>query len=170
MDAITALLGRRSIRRYTDEAVSDEDMQTILKAAMAAPTANNSQSWRFIVVRDEAVRLELSKTSEWTSMLAGAPVVMLVCGEPAAEKVPDTYWVQDGSAAIENILIAVHALGLGAVWCGVHPRQDRKDHVRATLGTPQGIEPLGLIGIGHPVEVKTPSERFDPDKVHYERW
>lgn len=170
MDAIEALLTRRSIRRYTTEPVSDEHLETLLAAAMAAPTAFNQQSWRFLVVRDEAVRSELSKASQHAGMLADAPLVIVVCGDTQAERHPDTYWVQDATAALENILIAANGLGLGAVWVGVHPWHDRVQAVRAATGLPEHIKPLASVAIGHPAETKPASERLDWDKVRMDRW
>lgn len=170
MDAIEALLSRRSIRRYTDEPVSEEDVETLLRAAMAAPTAFNQQSWRFVVVRDAAVREQLSRASQYAGMLAKAPLVIVICGDTSAERYPGTYWAHDGVAALENILTAAVALGLGAVWVGVHPWEDRMDTVGGVLGLPEHMKPLASIGIGHPAETKPPAERYDPDKVHRDGW
>jgi nitroreductase len=170
MDAIEALLGRRSIRRYTDEAVSDSDAETMLAAAMAAPTAFNQQSWRFVLVRDAEVRRLLSQASQYAGMLAEAPLVIVVCGDTKAERYPGTYWAHDGIAALQNILTAAHALGLGAVWVGVHPWEDRMQTVSEALGLPEGVLPLASIGVGHPAETKGPSDRFDKGKVHIDGW
>lgn len=170
MDAIQALLTRRSIRRYTDEPVSDEHLETLLAAAMAAPSAFNQQSWRFVVVSDAKVRAELSKASKHAGMLADAPLVIVVCGDTQAERHPDTYWVQDATAALENILIAANGLGLGAVWVGVHPWDERVDAVRAATGLPEHIKPLASVAVGHPAESKPASERLDWGKVRTDRW
>ena len=170
MDAIEALLSRRSIRRYTAEPVSDADVETLLGAAMSAPTAFNQQSWRFVVVRDEPIRERLSKASQHAGMLADAPLVIVVCGDTNAERYPGTYWVQDATAALANVLTAANALGLGAVWVGVHPWEDRVTAVSEALSLPEGVMPLGSVGIGHPAETKPPAERLDWSKVHYERW
>ena len=170
MDAIEAMLSRRSIRRYTDAEVADSDVETMLACAMAAPTAFNQQSWRFVVVREQGVRSELSVASKWAGMLADAALVVVVCGDAKSERHEGAYWVQDATAALENLLIAANALGLGAVWVGVHPWDDRKDAVRAALALPVGIEPLGMVGVGHPAETKPPAGRLDWDKVHFDRW
>ncbi len=170
MDALAALLSRRSIRKYTDEPVSDADLATILRAAMAAPTAFNQQSWRFVAVRDPEVRAALSVASKHAGMLADAPLVIVVCGDLSAERHEGAYWVQDATAALENVLTAANALGLGAVWVGVHPWEDRAAAVRAALDLPAGVEPLGSVGIGHPAETKEPAQRFDAAKVHFDRW
>ena len=170
LDAITALLTRRSIRRFTDEPVAREQVDTLLACAMAAPTGYNEQSWRFVVVRDAERREELSAASNWGGMARNAPVVVVVCGDAAAERHPGQYWVQEAAAALENMLIAAHALGLGAVWIGLHPRPERVAPVRLLLGLPPSVEPLGMIALGYPAETKAPSSRMDWNKVHYESW
>lgn len=170
MDATQALLTRRSIRRYTGEAVSDEDLETMLACAMAAPTAFNQQSWRFVVVRDRGQLARLAEASQNAGMLADAALAIVVCGDLDAENHRGAYWVQDATAALENVLIAAHALGLGAVWVGVHPWEDRIASVRGTLDLPPSIAPLGMVAIGHPAEAKEPSQRLDRSKVHFDRW
>jgi len=170
VDALEALLSRRSIRNYTDEPVSAEDVETMLAAAMAAPTAFNQQSWRFVVVRNADVRTRLSLASKHAGMLARAPLVIVVCGDLSAERHEGVYWVQDATAALQNILTAANALGLGAVWVGVHPWEDRVAAVSQALSLPPSIRPLGQVGIGHPAEAKPPAERLDWDKVRMDRW
>lgn len=170
MDAIEAMLTRRSIRRYTAEQVSDADVDTLLECAMAAPTAFNQQSWRFVVVRDAELRAELSNASQWAGMLADAPVVIVVCGDASVERHEGAYWAQDATAALENILTAANAMGLGAVWVGVHPWEPRIEAVRKALALPESINPLGMVAVGHPAETKPRAERFDRDKVHHDRW
>lgn len=169
MDALTAIMGRRSIRQYTDEPVTDEQLETLLRAAMAAPSARNQQTWRFIVVRDDAQRLALSEATPYASMIARAPLGLVVCGDSRVEARPG-YWTQDCSAAIENLLVAAHATGLGAVWIGVHPIEERVANVRRICGIPDEVMPMSMIAIGHPAETKPPSERYEPAYVHRERW
>jgi nitroreductase len=169
MEAFEAIHGRRSIRSYTDEPVSDEHVEALLKAAMAAPSAGNQQPWRFIVCREKEQLGRLSEATPYARMLAQAPLGIVVAGDTRAEKHPG-YWVQDCSAAIQNLLLGVHALGLGAVWIGVHPIAERSAAVSEICGVPEGIVPLGMIAIGHPAETKPPSERFRGDFVSYERW
>ena len=170
VDAIEALLTRRSIREFLELPVVAEHEELLLRCAMTAPTGYNQQSWRFVVVRDAQTRAALAAASHWGGMLAQAPVVIAVCGDLAAERHRGQYWVQDASAALENILIAAHALGLGAVWVGIHPREERVRRVKEALGLPDHVEPLGLVGVGHPARRTPPSSRMDWDKVHYERW
>lgn len=169
MECLDAIMGRRSIRRYRDEAVSEQDVETILKAAMAAPSAGNQQSWRFVVVRDRETLQRLSEATPYSSMLDSAPLGIVVCGDHRAEQHPG-YWVQDCSAAVQNLLVAVHAIGLGAVWIGVHPVLEREENVRAVCGVPEGITPFCMIAVGHPVEEKPPGDRYEPEFVFSERW
>ena len=169
MKCVDAIMSRRSIRRYTTDAVSDADIETVLHAAMAAPSAFNQQPWRFVVVRDAETRMRLSETSQYSGMLAEAPVGIVVCADTAAVRV-EGYWVLDCAAATENALLAVHALGLGGVWLGVHGYPERVANVRAACGLPDHIEPVAMIALGHPEERKPPANRYREDFVHHERW
>jgi nitroreductase len=169
VDCLEAIASRRSVRRYTDEPVSEEHVQALLHAAMAAPSAGNQQSWRFVVVTDREQLQRLSEATPYCRMLATAPLGIVVAGDTRDEKHPG-YWVQDCSAAIENLLLAVRALGLGAVWIGVHPVAERVDNVRRACGIPEGIVPMSMISIGHPAEDKPPAERFEASYVHRDRW
>jgi nitroreductase len=155
---------RRSIRDYTDEPVSDADVKALLEAAMAAPSANNSQPWEFIVVRREDLRRRLAQTHGWSTMCADAPVVFVVCGNERASN----HWVEDTSAATENLLLAVAGLDLGAVWVGVYPRPHYEEHVKSVLGIPSQLRVLCLVPVGHPAESKPPHTKYDERKVHYD--
>jgi nitroreductase len=169
VNCIDAIMTRRSIRRYTTEPVSDADIETILRAAMAAPSAGNQQVWRFVVVRDPEVRMRLSEVSQFSGMLAEAPVGIVVCADTREER-KIGYWPQDCSAAIENALLAAHSMGLGAVWLGVHPVAERTASVAEIVGLPEGVAPLSILSIGHPAEERPPAGRFKEAFVHYDRW
>jgi nitroreductase len=164
-----AVLRRRSIRKYTGDRVSDEQVKRLLKAAMAAPSAGNQQPWQFVVVRDKATLATLARTSPYTAMTADAVLAILVCGDLSDERHPG-FWVQDCSAAVENILIEVEELGLGAVWLGIYPIEERMDFLREALHIPDPIMPFALIAIGHPAETKPPADRYDESRIHNERW
>lgn len=169
MDCLEAIAGRRSIRKYASQPVTAEQIEALLRAAMAAPSAGNQQSWRFIVVTDEEQLARLAEATPYSRMLASAPLGIVVCGDTRDEKHPG-YWVQDCSAAIENTLLAAHAMGLGAVWIGVHPVAERSANVRQICGLPEGIEPLSMIALGYPEEQKPAAERFERAYVHRDRW
>ena len=155
---------RRSIRKYTSEPVTDEQIQTLLEAAMAAPSASNRQTWEFVVVRDAGLCKKLGQVHQWADMVAEAPVVFVVCGRANDSR----HWIEDCSAATENLLLAVTALGLGAVWIGIHPDRDREAHVQRTLRLPDVWRTLCLIPVGHPAETKPPRTQFNSAKVHYD--
>ncbi len=169
MDATDLLLTRRSIRKYTKEAVSDEAITMLLEAAMAAPSAGNQQPWHFVVIRDREILDEIPKLHPYAQMVKEAPVAIVVCGDERSVKYR-AYWPQDCAAAAENLLLAAHANNLGAVWCGVYPNEERVRPLRELLGIPQGVFPFCLIAIGHPDEEKPPAERFDASRVHADRW
>lgn len=169
MDIIEGLLTRRSIRKYTDQPVSESDIETILKAAMYAPSASNRQPWHFILIRE---RENLDKVTEWhpyAKMILQAPIAILVCCDLSVQDARE-YAIQDCSAATENLLLAAHGLGLGAVWLGVTPRPDRMMGAIKQFGLPEHILPLALIPIGHPDESKPDPKRFDAEKIRYEKW
>jgi nitroreductase len=160
---------RRSIRKYTGKDVSDESIKELLKAAMAAPSAGNQQPWDFIVVKDRMVLNEIPKFHQYAQMLKEAPVAIVVCGVLEREK-HKGYWTQDCAAAIENILIEAQFLGLGAVWLGVYPREDRVAGLKKLLDIPESVIPIAVISIGHPAESKDASQRYDEKKIHLNKW
>ena len=157
---------RRSIRKYSAEPVTDEQVRAMLEAAMAAPSANNAQPWEFVVVRDAELRRRLAATHSWSYMAADAPVVFVVLGDPRQSD----HWVEDTSAATQNLLLAATALGLGGVWVGIYPRREREEHVRKALGIPDDRRVLCLVPVGHPAERKPPRMQYDAAKVHYDRY
>ena len=169
MDAMDAILTRRSIRAYTTEPVSDQAVEQLLRAAMAAPSAGNQQPWQFVVIDDRATLDAIPKFHPYSAMLTQAPLAVVVCGDVASAEMPE-YWEQDCSAATENLLLAAHALGLGAVWLGVHPEADRVSATRELLGLPEGVLPLCVVSLGHPAEHKGPADRYEVSRMHRNRW
>ena len=165
------ILERRSIRKYTDEPVSDDHIKSLLKAAMAAPSAGNQQSWEFVVIRDRTTLNMMTgfHPGGGYNMLGHAPVAIVVCGD-LKRQLHEGYWIQDCSAATANILVAARSLGLGAVWLGVYPRQDRVGKVKKLLGLPENVMPLSIVSAGHPAEEKKPSNRYDGSRIHFDRW
>jgi len=165
------IFGRRSIRLYSPETVSEAVIQKLLEAAMAAPSAAAKDPWRFVVVRNPQTLADIVAALPNGQMLAGAALGIAVCGElPAAHDQQLSYLLQDCSAAIENLLLAAHILGLGACWLGVHPREQRMNALKKILSLPPSVIPVACIAIGHPGEAKEPRTRFNRDYVHFEKW
>ncbi|NHJ05924.1 MAG: nitroreductase family protein [Candidatus Heimdallarchaeota archaeon] len=169
MELMDAILTRRSIRKFTKDLVSEDDIKILLEAAMQAPSAGNQQPWHFVVINERKILDAIPKFHEYSKMLKQAPVAILICAEVKAEKYCG-YWVQDCSAATQNILLAAHNKGLGAVWLGIYPMQERIEGIKKLLNLPSEIYPLSLIAIGHPAEQKEPVNRFDSKKIRYNFW
>ena len=163
---MNAIFSRRSIRAYTGEPVSEPEIQSILQAGMSAPSASNRKPWHFVVVTDRATLGTMAEAHPYGKMLAQADFAVAVCGDPSIS----AWWVQDCSAATENILIAVSALGLGGVWLGCHGSPEREQAVRDALGIPNQIGVLSLLSIGHPAEQRQARTQYDPDRVHAGVW
>ena len=164
--AINNIMTRTSIRQYTNEPVSKADIETMLRAGMAAPTAVNKQPWHFVAVTNKEKLAELAGRR---GMLKQAGVAIVVCGnlDKAMQGKAQEFWIQDCSAATENILLAANALGLGAVWTGCYPMEDRGAEVSKVLKLPETIVPLCVIAIGHPAEQPTPKDKWKPENVSY---
>jgi nitroreductase len=170
-DALTVLLERKSVRQFTGEAVSKQDLETILKAAMAAPSARNRQPWTFIAITDRKTMDLLAEGLPYAKMLYHAQAAIVVCG--VIERAHDhllEYAVLDTSAATENILLAIEAMGLGGVWTALYPRPERMEHVRKVLAIPDDILPLCAIPIGHPASQEKPINKFKEEYIHWGKW
>jgi nitroreductase len=163
---LDVIFSRRSIREYTGEPVRGEEVSSLLEAGMAAPSASNRKPWHFVVVTERETLQALAKRHPYGKMIANAGVGIAVCGDPAISDC----WVQDCTAATQNILIAATALGLGGVWIGCHGRPEREQVVRDVLGIPKRVGVLSLLSIGHPGEEKEARTQFDPGRVHRNRW
>ncbi len=172
MTALDAIATRTSVRAYTDQPVAPETVEQILRAGMAAPTAVNKQPWAFVVVDSKETLQQLSDSLPYAKMLKTAPLAIVVCGDmsKALEGEGRDYWIQDASAATENILLAAHALGLGAVWTGGYPSMARVQSVRAVLELPSHIVPLCVIPMGYPAEAPTPKDKWKPENVRVNNW
>jgi nitroreductase len=170
-DKFQFILGRRSIRLYATGEVSESAVTQLLQAAMAAPSAVAKDPWRFVVIRKKETLSTIAAALTNGAMLATAPLGIVVCGDlNAAHDRQLSYLLQDCSAAIENLLLCAHALGLGACWLGIHPREDRVQKLKEILKLPASVIPVAGIAIGHPAEEKEPRTRFNPEYVHRERW
>lgn len=166
------ILSRTSIRDYQDKPVEDEKIEQMLRAAMAAPTAGNKQPWRFIVIKEKSTLNAISDKFPTMKMAAKAPLAIVVCGDLKATFPGEgvEYWVQDASAATENLLLEAHSLGLGAVWCGIYPIKERVEQLKEMLNIPEDIVPLNVIPIGYPADDPTPKDKWNPDAIHYESY
>ena len=169
MDTLEAIHTRRSIREYQDKPVSAELVEEIIGAAMMAPSAGNVRPWQFIVLDDADVLARIPAIHPHGAMAVKAPVAIMVCGDLSLEKYPGN-WIADCSAATQNLLLAAHDRGLGAVWTGLYPEQDRIEGFRALLGLPEHVVPLVLVPMGYPIYPGSRQDRFEPAKIHRNRW
>ena len=170
--ALETIMTRTSIRQYKDKSVEKEKIEAMLRAGMAAPTAVNKQPWHFVVVNDRAKLNELAAANPRAKMLQTAPLAIVVCGDmnKAMQGKGQAYWIQDCSAATENILLAAHAQGLGAVWTGVYPMEDRIQPLSKTLKLPETVIPLCTIVIGYPAEQPKPKDKWKPENISYNEY
>ena len=168
MEAYEALVTRRSIRAYTARAVSDDLIKQLLEAAMSAPSASNRQPWHFVVIVKRQTLDALADLMPFGKMLKQAPLAIIVCGDSQLQ--PEGYWVQDCSAATQNILLAAHAKGLGAVWLGVYPREEQVAEIRKRFSLPEHVVPLCVLSIGYPAEPSGRVDRYQEARVHYNAW
>lgn len=169
MDAYETILSRRSVRKFTSQDVGNNLVEKLLRAAMQAPSANNGQPWHFIVIRERTILDAIPSFHPYAQMVKQAPLAILICGDTRETRSPD-YWVLDCSAAAENLLLAAHALGLGAVWLGIHPREERMEKIVPLVKLPEGVKPLALVAIGYPAEHHEFSDRFKPERIHNNTW
>ncbi len=165
------IFSRRSIRVYAPGEIGESEITRLLQAAMAAPSAVAKDPWRFVVIRKKETLSAIAAVLPNGAMLATAPLGIIVCGDlEAAHDRQLSYLLQDCSAAIENLLLCVHALGLGACWLGVHPREDRVRKLKGILSLLASVIPIAGIAIGRPGEQKEPRTRFNAEYVHWEKW
>ncbi|TCL75168.1 nitroreductase [Hydrogenispora ethanolica] len=166
---MSTIFKRRSIRRYTAQPVTPAQLEMVLKAGMAAPSAENQQPWQFVVVDHREKLDRIPEFHPYSRMLKEAGVAIIVCGDRTLEKIAG-FWVQDCAAAAENMLLMAEELGLGSVWLAVYLLPDRVKALRELLGLPDHITPLAILPIGYPAEAKEPIDRFDAWRVHRNHW
>ena len=177
-ETIDMIMTRASVRRFTEQPVSDSDVEVLLHAAMAAPSAMDYDPWHFVVVHDNAIKQELKSKLPFAKMITDSCTAIVVCGDSSLyDRVSQRdgedntlYWVEDCSAASQNLLLAAHALGLGAVWTGVFPLKSRITLLQRLLQLPERIVPLNLILVGHPAAPANPKDKWDANKVHYNKY
>ena len=167
---MNAILRRRSIRKYTSEPVSEEQIHHLLEAAMSAPSARNQRPWEFLVITDRDKLHKAGEVSPYAQMTKTAPLAILVCGDMRREPQQDGFWALDCAAAVENLLLEAVELGLGAVWLGIYPIQTRSGYLQALFGLPEQVVPFALIPIGYPAETRAADSRYDASRVHRNAW
>ena len=173
VDVLTAIRTRKSIRKFDPlKKIDDATIETILKAGMCAPSAMDKRPWEFVIVRDKAQLRKLGERLPYSRVANGAQAAIVVCGslDNGLSGRGTEYWIHDCAAASENILLAAHGLGLGAVWTGVYPGEDRVAAVREILSIPEGFMPLNVIPLGYPAEDPLPKDKWNPSKIHADRW
>lgn len=161
---LDAIATRTSIRSYTSASVGADTVELLLRAAMAAPSALNRQPWSFVVINDRVHMDSLASQLPYAKMLRQAPLAIVVCGDSS---ISNKWWIEDCSAASQNLLLAAHAVGLGAVWTGAYPGMERVEAIRKALHLPARIMPLNVIVIGYPADSPQPKQKWDPAKVHW---
>jgi nitroreductase len=169
MDTLTAIMSRRSIRKYSSKPIPDDLVKNLLAAGMNAPSAGNQQPWHLIVVNERKTLDAIAEILPHGKMLTQAPLAIVICGDSLHEK-HKGFWVQDCAAATQNMLLAAHDLGLGAVWLGVYPREERMKNIGEFLKVPEGFLPFCVVPVGWPGEEKEPEKRYDEKKVHSNEW
>lgn len=170
--AINNILTRVSVREFTGEKISEAQIDTLLRAAMSAPSAINKQPWAFIVVDDEAIIAQLGEALPYSRCSNHPAVAIIPCGD-LSKAIPGEmadFWINDVSAATENLLLAAHAMGLGAVWTGLHPDMNRAKLVQEMLGLPEHIIPLCVVPVGVPAEHPDIKDKYKPENIHYNGW
>lgn len=163
---LETIFSRKSVRTYTDQPVSVDDLMMLVRAGMAAPTGMNRQPWEFFIVQDKALMASLSEKIPYARMLKEAQAAIVVIGNP--EK--SVYWYLDCSAAAQNILLAAESIGLGAVWTAGYPYEDRMETISKAVGIPKPYLPLCLIPIGYPKGEQKPKDKWVESKVHLNTW
>lgn len=170
-EALENIFNRKSVREFTDEKIDQEDIKTIIKAAMSAPSAVNLQPWEFLVFDDEKTLRDIPNIHEYSKMFNTAALGILVCGN--LEKTIENFeelWVQDCAASTENILLAIEALGLGGVWLGIYPVDERCERFSKYFNLPENIVPFGLVAVGHPAVDDDAKDKWDENKLHWNKW
>lgn len=165
------IFNRTSVRSYTNQQVTDEQIETLLQAAMSAPSAKNMQPWEFVVIRERHTLDKIRDFHLYASMLKEAPLAIVVCGDKEKTAVEDLeFWPQDCAAASENILLEAVELGLGGVWVGCYPSEIYVKKLQNLLELPEHVVPFAILAIGYPANEVHPKNKFDERKIHYEKW
>ncbi|MDR2562679.1 MAG: nitroreductase family protein [Prevotellaceae bacterium] len=166
-EILANILSRTSIRNYSDREISVEDMNKLLKAAMSAPSSKDRRPWHFVAISDKTILSSLGERLKNASCLNGANKAVVVCGDV---ELSDNCWFLDCSAATQNILLAAHSIGIGAVWTAAYPYEDRMAVISEILELPENIKALAVIPMGYPTEENKAKDKFDETRIHLDRW
>jgi len=169
METINTIMTRRSIRKYTPEKIKESDIEIILRAGMQAPSAGNERPWHFMVITERKTLDSIHKAHPYAGMMLEAQAAILVCCDTNLQT-HKGFWPEECGACMQNMLLASHSLGLGSVWVGVYPNEDRVDALRHIFDMPKNVVPFALMPIGHPAERKPREDRFDSSRIHTNKW
>jgi nitroreductase len=169
MEILKGIRTRRSIRRYTDEVITREKAEELAGYGMCAPSARNCRPWHFVLLNDRDLFLKIEEFQPHTKMLKHAQWGIVVCGDEQLAHTPD-YWPVDCAAATQNILLAAHGLGYGAVWLGIYPREERVTAMKDLLELPVHVHAFAIVAVGYPAQEFPPSECFQQDRIHLNIW
>jgi nitroreductase len=169
MELFEGIITRRSVRKFTNQPVPDDIVEKVLTAAMHAPSGRNMQSWHFVVINDRKILDQIA--ADWTNaeMANQVSLAIAVCADEQIQPI-EPAWAINCSNATMNLWLAVHSLGLAAVWCGLYPNQERQQGISSLLKLPETIKPFALVPIGYAAETPEPGERYRPDRIHYNQW
>lgn len=170
-ETLKTIFNRKSVRVYQDKLIDTETLEMLVRAGIAAPSGADTRSWEFIIVNDKKMLHILADNLKYGKMLKNAGGAIVVCAKPEKSVFEgDQYWLCDGSAATENILLAAESLGLGAVWVSCYPNQERIDNAKKVLSLPKDVEPLCVVSLGYPKSQQEPKDKYDPTKIHWGKW
>ncbi|HSD64147.1 MAG TPA: nitroreductase family protein [Ignavibacteriaceae bacterium] len=169
MEALEAIKTRRSIRKYTEQKISDKDIKEIISCAMHSPSAFDKQPWHFVVIDKKELFVKIFEAASHAEMIKGASHAIILCGDTKLEE-NQGLLIQDISAVTENLLLAVHSLGLGAVWVGIYPFEEIEKDIKKLFGIPDNIIPVSMAVIGYPAEKIEQPDRFRGDRIHNNKW
>ena len=171
-ETIKTIHQRKSVRHFTDKEVTKEQLEAIVRAGMAAPTAINAQPWQFLVVTDKELKAKYAEGNRQAEMINKCQALVIICGDMnIGNERSQAFWVQDVSAATENLLLAVESLGLGAVWTGVYPIEERVKEVKEKFALPEKVIPLCVVLVGHPEgDLDQPKDKWKPERLHWNKY
>ncbi|MDR1864563.1 MAG: nitroreductase family protein [Bacteroidales bacterium] len=169
MELLEGIITRRSIRKYTDAVIPREKAEELIRYGMYAPSAHNRRPWHFVLLDDKKIFSRILEFQPYTKMLANAQWGIVVCGDDMLSLTPE-YWPVDCAAATENILLAAHGMGYGAVWLGIYPRSQRVDAMKDLLNLPEHIHAFSIISVGVAGQHIAPPELFYADRIHLNKW